>query len=129
VARILLIDDDAATRLALRGVLDACGHDVVTAADGEEGLDAFRANSFDIVITDIIMPGKEGIATIREIRQENPAMPIIAISGGGVLAGLRYLEVATKLGANRTLAKPFSTERLLQAIDACLGPTPSPSAA
>lgn len=130
MARVLVIDDDELVLTMLESALLAAGHEVITATDGDQGLRALRRHPVDIIVTDIIMPGKEGIETIIEIRRLSPTIPIIAISGGGLHAGRLYLEAAARLGATRTLAKPFAPRKLLQEIEACLreGRSPSPPA-
>lgn len=130
MARVLVIDDDELVLTMLESALLAAGHEVITATDGDQGLRALRRHPVDIIVTDIIMPGKEGIETIIEIRRLSPTIPIIAISGGGLHAGRLYLEAAARLGATRTLAKPFAPRKLLQEIEACLreGRAPSPPA-
>lgn len=127
MARVLLIDDEELVVIVLRNALLAAGHEVITAADGDQGLRALRRHPVDIIVTDIIMPGKEGIETILEIRRLSPTIPIIAMSGGGISAGRVYLESAARLGATRTLPKPFPPKRLLEEIDACLREGTSPS--
>lgn len=120
MARVLLIDDDELVLAMLQSALLAAGHEVITAGDGDQGLRALRRQPVDIIVTDIIMPGKEGIETIIEVRRLSPTIPIIAMSGGGLHAGRLYLEAAARLGATRTLSKPFSPKKLLQEIEACL---------
>ena len=129
MARVLLIDDEELVVIVLRNALLSAGHEVITAADGDQGLLALRRHPVDIIVTDIIMPGKEGIETILEIRRLSPTIPIIAMSGGGVSAGRVYLESAARLGATRTLSKPFPPKRLLEEIDTCLREGASPSLA
>ena len=104
-------------------MLARAGHDVVEAADGMEGLAAVRARRPDLVVTDILMPNKEGIETIRELRREAPELPILVISGdpGSAL----YLEIATMLGARAALNKPFRHADLLLAVEGLLRP-PAP---
>lgn len=106
-------------RRLLQQMLERAGHDVVAAADGVEGLAAARAHQPDLVVTDILMPNKEGIETIRELRQEIPGLPILVISGdpGSKL----YLEMARLLGAHAALTKPFRSADLLGAVDRLLG--------
>jgi DNA-binding response OmpR family regulator len=113
---ILLIEDDFRLRRALARALRNYGYAVTTAADGECGFAAFRTERPDIVITDIIMPRREGIETIRAMRKERPETKIIAISGNIAPDGFDVLAVARKLGADEVLAKPFGTERLLTMI-------------
>ena len=128
---ILVIDDDEAVRYAIRRVARDEGYTVALAADGEEGLAMVESVSPALVITDLIMPEKEGLETIRALRKRRPDLPIIAISGGGRLVGRDFLDLARKLGAVETLAKPFEPEQLVEAIQRHLGAAtpsePSPS--
>jgi DNA-binding response OmpR family regulator len=126
VAKILIIDDDPGMRRTVSRILARAGHEVIEASDGEEGMDSFRKNHPDIVVTDIIMPKKEGIETILDLRREHPSTLILAISGGatntsGPLVPLDYLGLAESLGADGVLAKPFRAAALLQEIDKLLG--------
>lgn len=114
--RVLLIDDDELVRATISNCLLSAGYQVAEAPDGKVGLAAFKAAPCDLVIIDILMPKKEGIETIREMRQRNSAVPIIAISGGGKSMNLDFLTVAETFGATRTLAKPFSRNALLERI-------------
>lgn len=92
------------------------GFDVDEAADGNEGLKHFRAEPSDIVITDIIMPDREGIEVITELRRIRPGLSIIAISGGGRIGPDSYLPLAREFGAARTFAKPVDKNELLAAV-------------
>ena len=129
MAHILLIDDDDFLREVLASTLAQAGHTVVQARDGRQVVDFFRVESADLVITDLIMPDREGIETLVALRRETPGMPIIAMSGGSTHSGV-YLATAVKLGARRALAKPFTPEVLLRAVDEVLagsrgsGPAP-----
>lgn len=114
--RILVIDDDNQTRQMLRQALERAGYSVVEARDGAEGLRHYQENPVDLVITDILMPEKEGLETIQELRERFPSVKIIAISGGGRTGKLDFLHVAEKLGALRTLHKPFPLQELLDAV-------------
>jgi DNA-binding response OmpR family regulator len=114
--RILIIDDDDRTRKLFRKILEREKYEVTEACDGKEGIKLFRNEPADLVITDIIMPEKEGIETIMDLRKEYPEVKIIAISGGGRVEAGSYLEVAKKIGAAQTLAKPFTPDELLEAI-------------
>jgi DNA-binding response OmpR family regulator len=117
--RLLLIDDDDRLRSVLAKSLAHAGYDVVQAADGLQGVELARVAPFDVVVTDIVMPVQEGVETIMQLRQEHPALPIIAISGG-VNNSKVYLEIAAKIGANRILAKPFTPQELTGQIDAVM---------
>ena len=109
---VLIIDDDPQIRKLIRRCLEVAGHTVYDAGDGEKGLAVFDANPIDLVVTDILMPGKEGLETIRALRNRNPTIRILAISGGGAIGGKQYLEVARRFGACRTLQKPFDFDAL-----------------
>jgi len=125
--RILLIDDDELLRVAISDLLESEGYAVATAQDGDEGLAAFQAERPDLVITDIMMPGKDGIETIMSLTKEQPPPRIIAISGGGGhLDSLSYLRMAQELGADRILEKPFRAKVLLDTIDDVLAGKPAP---
>lgn len=116
MAHILVIEDDVAIRDLLRDVLEHHGHEVHVAADGREGLEAFHRYGADLVITDILMPDQEGLQTISELRQDNPDLKIVAVSGGGVIGSQTYLDRARDLGADRTIQKPFSVADVLAAV-------------
>ena len=121
MAKVLIIDDENMVRMVLKQSLEKAGHDVVEAADGAKGIKALAEWDIDLVITDIVMPEKEGIETISHIRAENPDLPIIAISGGGRVGPENYLNAANKLGANHVFAKPFDRQELLATVAECLG--------
>ena len=118
MARILIIDDDDQVRKMLRLSLNAAGFDVVEAQDGKAAMKLFHQDPLvDLVITDLIMPQKEGIETIIEFRRDFPKVPIIAISGGGLIDPNDYLVLAEKLGAQITLEKPFSRKDIIDAVN------------
>ncbi|MFW5681233.1 MAG: response regulator, partial [Pseudomonadota bacterium] len=94
--------------------LEAAGHEVSSADDGDTALQRLRHETFDLVITDIIMPGKEGIELILELRRLQPDLPIIAMSGGHISGGHDVLDAAQRLGAIHTLAKPFGPRDLVR---------------
>lgn len=116
MARILIIDDEDQARRMLCQVLDRAGYDVIEARDGVEGLQRFREAPTDLVITDILMPEKEGLETIMDFQREFPETKIIAMSGGGRTGNLNFLEVARRLGAQRTLQKPFGLQEMLKVV-------------
>jgi len=120
MARILLIDDDDSVRTALRLTLSHLGHVVIEACDGEEGLELFRGARADLVITDLVMPGKEGIEVLMALRTEQPPVKIIAISGNGRFRAADNLHTAKLLGAAHVLEKPFTREVLMMAINETL---------
>ena len=125
MAKILVIEDDEIVRGVIRRVLQSKGFDVLEASDGKQGVDVFREKSADLVITDIVMPNKEGLETIRDLRRLDPRVKIIAISGGGRNTPDDYLDVAEKFGAMRTFEKPFEWDDLIQAITELLGKSES----
>ena len=121
MARILIIDDEIRIRSMLRQMLERTGHEVVDAPDGDAGIKLYRNGPADLVITDLIMPEKEGLETIMELRCDFPDVKIIAISGGGRVGPTGYLEVTKKLGAQRIFAKPFAVKEILQAVHELIG--------
>ena len=121
MARILIIDDEELFRQMLKQMLELAGHEVDEAAEGAQAIEAFKRQPTDLVITDIFMPEKEGIATINELKQEFPALKIIAVSGGGnKMCGFEYLQFAESVGADHALSKPFERQEILDAIEELL---------
>ena len=122
---ILIIDDDEQIRTLIRRHLEADGHTVTDAATAVAGMQKYLEGRFDLVITDILMPGKDGIELITELLEKKPDVKIIAISGGGSCEPQLYLASSKYLGASLTLAKPFRREELLQAVNQLLEQKPS----
>jgi CheY-like chemotaxis protein len=121
MARILLIEDDNEVRTMLRLTLAHFGHTVIEARNGKEGLAMFKTAQVDLVITDIVMPEKDGLAVLTALRTKQlPPVKIIAISGGGRQSAVENLKMAKLLGAAKVLAKPFSNEVLIAAINELL---------
>jgi DNA-binding NtrC family response regulator len=118
---ILTIDDDAHILALYRGILEREGYGIIESSDGDRGIEICRGEPIDLVITDIIMPGKEGLETIMELRQEFPDLGIVAVSGGGRLGPDSYLPLAITMGAQRTLSKPFTRQELLDTVEDLLG--------
>jgi DNA-binding response OmpR family regulator len=118
--KILVIDDDLMVRNTISKILRHSGFEVIVAEDGVRGLASFRRDRPDLVITDIIMPEKEGIETIIEMRREHPDTKIIAVSGGGRIGNADFLSMATSLGASAVIAKPFLPEELINQVKSCL---------
>jgi YesN/AraC family two-component response regulator len=116
MARILIIDDDPHILNMLGQTLEREGYEVVRASNGKEGIKINRETPVDLIITDIIMPEKDGIETIFELKKDFPYIKIIAISGGGRIEPEDYLYIAKQLGVHRTFAKPISREDLLKAV-------------
>ncbi len=120
MATILVIDDEADFREVVRYILEFSGHEVLEAEDGETGIALYRENTPDLVITDIFMPEKEGLETIKEFQALNPDMRIIAMSGGGCARELMFLDVAKTFGARAVIEKPFMASELTALVDAQL---------
>ncbi len=116
MVRILVIDDEPSVLDVLRKILHLEGYEVITAANGEEGLELFRQFPCDLVITDMVMPVKDGLQTILELRKERPDIPVLAISGGGNISKERYLVIAGYLDRVITIPKPFSVESITEAV-------------
>lgn len=121
---ILVIDDDARTRETVRRLLTSAGYDVEQAADGQRGLDMLESMAVDLVILDIFMPELDGIVVITRMRKTFSTIPVLAVSGGGMLERNKTLEIAQLLGASDTLAKPFDKEALLVMVRKLIGPKP-----
>ncbi len=113
---LLVIEDDDQLRSMLRLTLEEMGHTVAVARDGNQGLAEQARHPADLVLTDLIMPEKDGVETIMALRKENPGGKIIAMSGGGRNTAASYLQIAQMLGARRILTKPFTLEELDAAI-------------
>ena len=127
MARIVIIDDDESLLPMLVQMVTRLGHEVFAEANGHTGLKRVRAVAPDLVITDMVMPEKEGVETILELRRSFPAVKIIAISGGGRISSADHLLLAKKFGAMATLAKPFSRDELKLVLDAALGGPAQPA--
>ena len=121
MAKILVIDDEDQLRDLLQKLMTREGHEICIAHDGEEGVANFHQFNPDLVITDIIMPNKDGIEVIVELLKFNPDLPIIAISGGRRAITANFnLDSAEMLGVKGILQKPFTHEQLLELIEKVL---------
>jgi len=116
MAHILIIDDEPQIRFLLRRLLESEHYTVIEASDGKEGIARYQENQVDLVITDLIMPDKEGLETILEMKKKYPDIKIIAMSGGGINHSDSYLKMAEQFGATETFKKPVRKEALLKAI-------------
>lgn len=114
--RILIIDDDDQVRKLMATMLEREGYCVDQLNDGVNAYHQYSAEPYDVVITDIIMPEKEGLETIMEIRRDYPECRVIAISGGGRISPSDCLSMAKRLGAAYTFSKPFERAELLNAV-------------
>ena len=117
--RILVVDDDEPLRALIEEILLTADYAVTTAANGQQALQCLNQQSFDLVITDLVMPDLDGTELIRQIRRDQPTLPIVAVSGAGRDADL-YLRIAEKLGASALLSKPFRMRAVLETVDSCL---------
>jgi len=113
---ILIIDDEPQIRSMIRLILERAGYEVSEATDGAEGIRRFREKPSDLIITDLIMPNKDGIGMIIELKKDFPGVKVIAMSGGGLNRPEGYLRGAKKLGASFTLSKPINRQDLLRAV-------------
>ena|ERR1043165_4593554 len=116
MARILVIDDVRQIRTYLRLLLEEAGHHVIELANGAQGLGSYEDWAADLIFCDLFMPVKDGLATIRGLREKWSGVKIIAMSGGNPRTGKNLLPEAAKLGACLTLAKPFTREQVLQSV-------------
>lgn len=116
MARVLIMDDEEPMRDVMRTILEEDGHDVQEAANGAVGLDMYRAQPADVVVTDLIMPEKDGIETIRDLRREFPNVKIIAISGRGGVGIKANLERARLIGADVAIQKPCGPSEIRDAV-------------
>ena len=128
MARILLVEDEEQLRSMLKIVLEGAGHTVQEAGDGKEALESYVLHPADLMVTDIVMPNKEGIETILEFRRSHPELRIIAMSGGGRNSGQDYLKLAKSFGADYVLTKPFSNQAILDVVETVLASPPQDSA-
>jgi DNA-binding response OmpR family regulator len=120
MAKILVIEDDEQIRSLIKQILEKEGHYIFIAPEGEKGLALYKDKLPDLVITDIVMPGKEGLETIMELKSINPDTKIIAISGGGKVSPETYLDLAKKFGAIVALKKPFTRLEITNSVNMLL---------
>ncbi len=114
---VLVVDDEASMRKLIRAMLETSGYQVIEADSGNEALDKCKQHSIDIIITDLVMAGLNGIDLILALKEQHSVIPIIAISGGGGISGrFDYLEISSLLGASSVLKKPFDKAQLLSTI-------------
>lgn len=123
MSKILVIEDDASFRNVLVQMLSKAGYEVREAGNGNQALEVCPVFNPDLVLTDIIMPDKEGLETIRELVELCPNIRIIAMSGGGRIGPDSYLPLAKMFGAKATLQKPFMRDELLSTVKEVLEST------
>lgn len=117
MGRVLVIDDDPLIRQTIRFALEEAGFCVDEAESGVDGCRAAADGDFDLMITDILMPDKDGIETIIEVKRTRPDLQILAMSGGGKIDGGEFLNLARRLGVNDTISKPFQIGALLAKVE------------
>lgn len=124
-AQILLVDDEDMVRVQIRSSLELEGHEAREASNGREAIEMLDGYKPDLMITDILMPEKEGIETIMEVRQKYADIKIIAISGGVRTESMDFLKIAKRLGADLALPKPFGRQQLLTLVNQLLDGKPT----
>ena len=120
MASILVIDDHAAVLETVKVILAKQGHEIRTAPNGKAGMAYMSKKKFDLIITDIIMPEQDGIETIAQLRAVSSRLPILAISGLGMVGDTDFLKAASQIGATDTLAKPFRANELVTKVSSLL---------
>jgi len=114
--RVLIIDDELMIRSVLKKILEREGFNAITASDGEEGMNLFNKEPADLVITDILMPNKEGTEVIRELKEDYENVPIIAISGGGQISAKTHLDALKLFDIDAVFKKPIEKAEFLTAV-------------
>lgn len=123
MARVLVADDNADTRDALALILRAAGHEVVGAADGDEAIDLYRTQAFDLLVLDLLMPRRDGFETLRILKDEYPGLRALVISGVWRVGGRDALSYARELGATVAMLKPAEPAQVLRAVGELLEPS------
>lgn len=123
MSNILLVEDEDLFAEMVRKALVTDGHTVVRARNGAEALHLYDPQTVSLVLTDLLMPDVDGMELIVKLQQRDPAVRIIAMTGGGRCGADTYLPIAERLGAVKTLAKPFSIAVLASVIKECLDET------
>ncbi len=116
MTNVLLIDDDEMVLETFQIILSSDGHNVSTASDGNAGLALCRSQKFDVVVTDVVMPEKDGLEVLMTLRKTNPEVKVVVVSGGGRTSAKDYLEMAKLLGADKVLYKPITATELSETI-------------
>jgi len=119
---ILVVEDEEGVRLVVQAALERGGYRVTTATNGLEATRLLAEGQYGLVLTDVLMPDKDGIEVISDLRREHPELPVIAMSGGGRLPRDGYLAVARHLGAHAILQKPFTVDQLIATVERLLVP-------
>ncbi|HEY1722969.1 MAG TPA: response regulator [Magnetospirillaceae bacterium] len=124
MAQILIADDDILIRATMQKLLTKAGHVIFEAANGIEAEEVIARTNVDLVITDVIMPDKEGLMLVRDLKKRSPQLLIIAMSGGGRVGAFSFLETATQFGADAVLRKPFRGGELIELVNATIAGVP-----
>lgn len=118
MARILVVDDEEPIRTLVRKIVAKDGHDVMEAEDGVAACESFQGAEIDLIITDLVMPRKNGIEMIMQLKKAHPEVKVIAISGGSGFSGqIDLLSVAQLLGARHIIKKPFTVDEIRNAVN------------
>jgi CheY-like chemotaxis protein len=120
MARILVCEDDAVYRELTGGILRARGHDVTFAEDGHKAIDRLKDSPYDLIVTDLVMPGPDGLEIIRAIREKQGTVPVLAMSGGVGALKDPLLLAASVMGATKVIEKPFRGRDFGDEIEALL---------
>jgi CheY-like chemotaxis protein len=121
--RVLLIDDDESVRRFARLVLEGAGHEVAEASGGRDGAELYRRLGADVLVTDLFMPGRDGLEVILDLVPASPGLRIVAVNGGGYGGRVDLLDVSRSLGAVEVLPKPYRPAELLAAVGRAAGTT------
>lgn len=113
---LLVVDDDANIRQIMSIMLEAAGYRVLCAADGKEAMKLVEAQPFDLILTDMLMPGSDGLELLSEMKKSRSTARVLVMSGGGIIGVADYLKLAKKLGAHGVIEKPFTSETLLATV-------------
>ena len=116
MARILVVDDEEMDRMLVRAILEAAGHELFYAGEGDSALQLLRDNPVDLVLTDLAMPDFNGLRFIKELREDGFHLPVIAVSG----RSMDQLDLAESYGADLTMIKPIDEKHLLLAVNKML---------
>lgn len=120
--RVMIVEDDGQVRKVWRAVLEEAGYEVTEAEDGFRAVEIQRENPADLVVTDLLMPGRDGLETIMHIRRADRSVKFIAVTGGGKILRSDLLRQARMLGATKTFQKPLEAEKLIEAVRELVGP-------
>lgn len=120
MARILVCEDDPVFQELVKSALAKDGHEVTCVGDGSEAISALARESFELMVTDIVMPGKDGLETIRELRFNRSDLPVLAMTSGLPNLKAEFLKAASALGADSVIKKPFKASELRERVTSLL---------